>query len=1168
MCHKTTQVSKQIMTNNTNKTKNNKINKKIIKNKKVSACQKQADTPKKLTERKKYDKKKKKKKKKKKISHTTGQRKFCIHLIIAIMLLTKLATSPHGWKTTNVQNNWIEITNTPPKMNNWSTNCKRHLCASSQPEWKYEWKQIKKDINKKQHSLNGNVKNSVSIYHWNLGSRSWIKKVEDIQAAVDDYDPDYMFISESNLWEHEDDFRTQIMGYDIVKPLTCNTADNNISRIILLAKKGLHYQIIPQLMDKEITSIWIKIGNGRSKLIVGGVYREHSRMGMTTQVNTESDHEQHRRWKKFIHQWMEAADNPSCIVIGDTNLNKLRWDTPEQIHVPMVDITKEEIETRNFVQIVENPTRFWNSQASSLIDQIWVNCVEKIIEWKNIPRSTADHNIVSTVVRFKGVKTSQGEHMRRSMKNWDNTEYVRCISMIDWTELYECVNIDVANSMFEEKLLEVLDSLAPMEKVQHRKNQGNTWISNTTRENMRRRDTMRDKAVNSGLQTDWDEYKHMRNNCNSNVKTDRRDHLKKISDIHCKDKNSAGLFKMAKTRMGWTQEGPPNFLQVQGQIIKTPRQIANILAHHYKNKLQTLQKKLPPATKDPMFLLDMAMQRWGNYKNLRTSFTLKTVSLQETIKTIKSMKNSRAYGHNKIDPMSIKCAASHLCRPLNHITNLSLKNHKFANAWRIARVIPIFKGGKKSKSNPNSFRPISLLSIQSKIVEKHVQSQLDNYMMHTRQWNRNNHAYKSKHSTTTTLMEMTDDIFRACDEHEIAVAIGVDQTAAFDSVDYQTMYKKMTRYNFDKSTIQWMKSYLEDRTQYVTVGAHDSMMMAVESGVPQGSVLGPCLYTLYVNEIPDLVNNYNTCREQIHNTTEYLFNLNCKQCGSLPSYADDTTFVTSSRNRNSNQTRIVEIMKSITEILNSNHLTVNQGKTLLCEMMVKQKKARMKDEPPSLQIITEEGEVKIIKPKKDTVLLGCTIQENTTWQSHLDKGDKALIPKLRQKLGAIKYVARDFTREAKLLLINGHLVSHLLYLIPIWAGTDNKYLTKLQVTLNNAARFIENKGKRSKTLELMKSCGWLTIRELCTYHTNITTWKIIYWNIPANINQHISVDDDTNISTNLPRLQNTQRSYRWRAINCWNRQPEYLRQCSNLGKFKKMSRQWIIDARLPEPDEN
>ena len=290
------------------------------------------------------------------------------------------------------------------------------------------------------------------------------------------------------------------------------------------------------------------------------------------------------------------------------------------------------------------------------------------------------------------------------------------------------------------------------------------------------------------------------------------------------------------------------------------------------------------------------------------------------------------------------------------------------------------------KSDPGSYRPISLLPVVSKLVEKAIQSQIVSFMATSSQWNSNNHAYKQRHGTTTTLLEMTDQVFQACDERAIAVIMGIDQTAAFDSVEHSVLYQKLLLYNFDDSAVAWIATYLENRSQYVVVGAHNSEMKNVITGVPQGSVLGPVLYTIFLNELPDVVNEYNTCNDASHSPSQQLFSKNCNQCGILPSYADDTSYVTYSKDRTQNQLRIEIILSRIKDFLNLNKLTVNESKTVLIEIMMKQKRSRIPGSPPSLTVITPQNITKVITAGKDILLLGATLQDNSTWQSHLEIG--------------------------------------------------------------------------------------------------------------------------------------------------------------------------------------
>ena len=363
---------------------------------------------------------------------------------------------------------------------------------------------------------------------------------------------------------------------------------------------------------------------------------------------------------------------------------------------------------------------------------------------------------------------------------------------------------------------------------------------------------------------------------------------------------------------------------------------------------------LPETNVNPLGILEAAMARWKK-RDQRPSFKLQHVNLNTTVNIIKNMNNGTAFGHDCINPMAIKLACTSLYKPINFITNLSISSGKFANRWKLAKVLPLYKGENKDKTDPDSYRLISLLPVLSKIVGKSVQLQTMDYMERTKQWNGVNHAYKKSYSTTTTLLQISDKITEACDKNEIAIAMGIDQSCAFDCVDHTSLCDKMRLYNYDKDTIKWMMSYLEARTQYVAIGAHISIMKPVAIGVPQGSVLGPLMFTLYINELSDIVNNYGTCEDDSHAENEKLFNRNCNKCGSVPGYADDTTFITSSGSRQTNQLDIIEKFNRIKKFLNVNKLTVNSTKTTLIEVMTRQKRARLEGNPPQIQVLNKSA---------------------------------------------------------------------------------------------------------------------------------------------------------------------------------------------------------------------
>ena len=175
----------------------------------------------------------------------------------------------------------------------------------------------------------------------------------------------------------------------------------------------------------------------------------------------------------------------------------------------------------------------------------------------------------------------------------------------------------------------------------------------------------------------------------------------------------------------------------------------------------------------------------------------------------------------------------------------------------------------------------------------------------------------------------------------------LDQMAALDTVSHQLLIEKLQRYRIGPSAIDWIRDYLRSRTQYVVIGRTNSTMKAVKCGVPQGSVIGPLLYAIFMNEMTEVVTRQN-CPNVEHRDRRQLFGTNCRECGFLTLYADDSILVTGSRRRDQNQENIKRCLDEIQDYLNDNKLVLNLPKTSLTEIMITQKRVKTTGVPPTL----------------------------------------------------------------------------------------------------------------------------------------------------------------------------------------------------------------------------
>ena len=272
---------------------------------------------------------------------------------------------------------------------------------------------------------------------------------------------------------------------------------------------------------------------------------------------------------------------------------------------------------------------------------------------------------------------------------------------------------------------------------------------------MLERDISREVARLTQTREDWEKIRTLENNVTRLQRKDKHDFYRQMYTNAEEENDPAKLFSMSKKLLGWKRsEAPKSFLQ-DGRQVHTQKEVANIQAKFYDDKVDGIKLRLPRVRRDPLQHLKKA---FGNIEKLK----IEKVTEDEVLKIIKkTFKNSYAFGRDMLDVASIKKGAKTLVRPITFVINLSLGTNKFPAKWKIARVLPILKSKGAATTNPASFRPISQLPVISKIAEKCVQSRL---LLHLEKYgllSADHHGYRRNLSTTSALLEIMDAISTA-----------------------------------------------------------------------------------------------------------------------------------------------------------------------------------------------------------------------------------------------------------------------------------------------------------------------------------------------------------------------------------------------------------------------
>ena len=396
---------------------------------------------------------------------------------------------------------------------------------------------------------------------------------------------------------------------------------------------------------------------------------------------------------------------------------------------------------------------------------------------------------------------------------------------------------------------------------------------------------------------------------------------------------------------------------------------ANIFCRYFCDVVKSLKTKAIPFT-------DFA---WRKLRHVPTRtkkvFRLTYVSRIFVEKELKILKRKKATGLDNLPSSLLKDCAISLSKPLSFIINLSITTGKVPNVWKMAKIVPIHKSGATGK--PENYRPISVLPILSKILEKAVHCQLMQFLEENHLLSDSQFGYRPKRSTKMAATLFTDHIRRELDQGKLVGAIFIDLTKAFDTISHSVLINKLSSYGIHGQELNWFTDYLFQRKQQVDLESVHSDEAPIFNGVPQGSILGPLLFILFLNDLP----------EQLKHSR-------------IIKYADDTVIYLSDKDVVIIENELIEDLSRISTYFNENELIINLKKG--------KKEAMLFGTTKRLSGVTKQFTVtyqdKIVNYVEKYKYLGNIIDKNLTLQSNFKasykkaSGRLMLLSKLRSYL--------------------------------------------------------------------------------------------------------------------------------------------------------------------------
>lgn len=569
------------------------------------------------------------------------------------------------------------------------------------------------------------------------------------------------------------------------------------------------------------------------------------------------------------------------------------------------------------------------------------------------------------------------------------------------------------------------------------------WITPGILRCIRNRNKMQKKLKNNP----YDEilkitYKRYRNYCNNLIKKLKREYERKLLLVQDPKKLWTNIKHIAN--MKTVKSTNTELLELD----KSPDISVNRINSYYANIGQELANNILNRNRTSHSNLNVA----SDLLRHPTSLAMTDTDPEEVALTIMSLKSDSAPGWDNISTRFLKVAKEVVSPIICHLANLCFAKGIFPNLLKRSIITPVYKGG--NRDDVSNYRPISVLPAVSKILEKLLNNRLLNYLNKYNILSSSQYGFRQGKCTQDAILELTKKITQQLDHGKKSMAIYLDLKKAFDTVSVPTLVEKLERIGVRDIQLKLIKDYLTNRTQRVRVGNYTSDDYRMTFGVPQGSVLGPTLFLIYINDL---------CNMKLEN-------------GHVISYADDTAVVFEGATWEEAHSTAEAGMRKVSMWLNTNLLTLNTSKTNYMCFSINNRTQPLHSNIKihNCNNLQDNCLCPSIEKVTSTKYLGVIIDHKLSWHNHIEVATN----RVRKLIWIFKKLRNVATCKLLNQVYFGLAQSILAYCIPVWGGATKGKLLELERSQRSLLKIMYNKPYRYPTKQLYLECKLLSVRKL------------------------------------------------------------------------------------------